>query len=145
MMTLKISVRCNSSKGLSYPRTNDLHPAEIEEIDESQIIFEDNADDYFELYDNEDLVVILPYDGDMDDRILEEMKPRFVVMYEPNPSFIRRVEVSLAICVANSGLSSFSSLAPCQSLLFVLCQLGGGTEISFGCAKRKGRVYSTDP
>jgi DNA excision repair protein ERCC-4 len=97
MMTLRISVRCNSSKDLPDPRTNDLHPAEIEEIDESQIIFEDNADDYFELYDNEDIVVILPYDGDMDDRVLEEMKPRFVVMYEPNPSFIRRIEVSHAL------------------------------------------------
>jgi hypothetical protein len=55
--------------------------------------FEDNADDYFELYDNEDLVLVLPYDGDIDDRVLEEIRPRFVVMYEPNPSFVRRVEV----------------------------------------------------
>ena len=70
-----------------------MHPAEIEEVDESQVIFEDDADDYFELYDNENVVVVLPYDGDMDDRVLEEMRPRFVVMYEPNPAFIRRVEV----------------------------------------------------
>jgi len=69
-----------------------MHPAEIEEVDESQLTFED-ADDYFELYDNEDLALVMPYDGDMDDRVLEEMRPRFVVMYEPNPSFIRRVEV----------------------------------------------------
>src|ERR1700685_1179657 len=53
----------------------------------------DDADDYFELYDNEDLVLVLPYDGDIDDRVLEEMSPRFVVMSEPNPSFVRRVEV----------------------------------------------------
>jgi DNA excision repair protein ERCC-4 len=70
-----------------------LHPAEIEEMDESQVTFEDNWDDYFELYDNENVVVVVPYDGDMDDRVLEEMKPRFVIMYEPNPAFIRRVEV----------------------------------------------------
>lgn len=62
-------------------------------MDEYPLTFEDDADDYFELYDNEDLVVVMPYDGDMDDRVLEEMRPRFVVMYEPNPSFIRRVEV----------------------------------------------------
>ena len=68
-------------------------------MDESQVTFEDNADDYFELYDNENVVVILPYDGDMDDRVLEEMKPRFVVMYEPNPAFIRRVEVSPPIII----------------------------------------------
>jgi DNA excision repair protein ERCC-4 len=71
----------------------ELHPAEIDEVDESQLTFEDDAGDYFELYDNENVVVILPYDGDMDDRVLEEMKPRFVIMYEPNPAFIRRVEV----------------------------------------------------
>ena len=74
-------------------RTTDLHPAEVEEVDESQITFEDDADDYFELYDNENIVVVLPYNGDMDDRVLEEMKPRFVIMYEPNPAFTRRVEV----------------------------------------------------
>ena len=62
-------------------------------MDESQLTFEDDADDYFELYDNENVVIILPYDGDMDDRVLEEMKPRFVIMYEPNPAFTRRVEV----------------------------------------------------
>lgn len=38
-------------------------------------------------------MLVLPYDGDMDDRVLEEMRPRFIIMYEPNPSFIRRVEV----------------------------------------------------
>ena len=73
--------------------TTEFHPAEIEESDESQLIFEENTDDYFELYDNEDLVLVIPYDGDMDDRVLEEMSPRFVVMYEPHPSFTRRVEV----------------------------------------------------
>jgi len=67
----------------------------MEEADESEMVFEDNADDYFELYDNEDAVLILPYDGDMDDRVLEEIRPRFVVMYEPNPVFIRRVEVCI--------------------------------------------------
>src|SRR5438046_7913215 len=70
-------------KGISNNSTTELHPAEIEEVDESQITFEDNADDYFELYDNENVVVVLPFDRDMDDRVLEEMKPRYVVMYEP--------------------------------------------------------------
>jgi len=98
----------------------DLHPAEIEEVDESQLIFEDNADDYFELYDNENVVLILPYDGDMDDRVLEEMKPRFVVMYEPNPAFTRRVEVFIFLIFANSGLSSISSNKISQSLFFIL-------------------------
>lgn len=74
-------------------RTSELPTAEIEETDESQLTFEDNEDDYFELYENDNVVVVLPYDGDMDDRVLEEMRPRFIIMYEPNPSFTRRVEV----------------------------------------------------
>jgi DNA excision repair protein ERCC-4 len=74
-------------------RTTELYSNDIQELDESQLTFEDNAEDYFELYDNENLVPVIPYDGDMDDRVLEEIKPRYVVMYEPNPAFIRRVEV----------------------------------------------------
>nr|POE79344.1 dna repair protein rad16 [Quercus suber] len=53
----------------------------------------DNMDDYYELYDMKDLVLVHPYDGDMDDRLLEEVKPRYVIMYEPDAAFIRRIEV----------------------------------------------------
>ncbi|KAL7271536.1 DNA repair protein RAD16 [Rhizina undulata] len=53
----------------------------------------DYFEDYFELYDMDNLVIVHPYDGDMDEHILEELKPRYVVMYEPDPAFIRRVEV----------------------------------------------------
>lgn len=50
-------------------------------------------EDYYELYDMNDLVMIHPYDGDMDERILEEARPRYIIMYEPDAAFIRRVEV----------------------------------------------------
>jgi DNA excision repair protein ERCC-4 len=50
-------------------------------------------EDYYELYDMKDLVLIHPYDGDMDDHLLEEVKPRYVIMYEPDAAFIRRIEV----------------------------------------------------
>ncbi|KAF2764209.1 DNA repair protein [Teratosphaeria nubilosa] len=53
----------------------------------------DDMEDYYELYDMKDLVVVHPYDGDMDDHLLEEIKPRYVVMYEPDAAFIRRIEV----------------------------------------------------
>jgi DNA excision repair protein ERCC-4 len=86
-------MKCSSVFSTTNCRTTELHPVEMEEADESQLTFEDNADDYFELYENDNVVVVLPYGGDMDDRVLEEMRPRFVVMYEPNPSFTRRVEV----------------------------------------------------
>jgi DNA excision repair protein ERCC-4 len=52
-----------------------------------------NMDEYYELYDMNDLVVVHPYDGDLDEHIIEEVKPRYIIMYEPDPSFIRRIEV----------------------------------------------------
>ncbi|KAJ6444111.1 MUS38-like protein [Purpureocillium lavendulum] len=53
----------------------------------------DDMEDYFQLYDMQDLVVVHAYDGDQDEHVLEEVKPRYIVMYEPDASFIRRVEV----------------------------------------------------
>ena len=50
-------------------------------------------DEYFGLCDTSDLVVIRPYGGDEDDRILEELRPKYIVMYDPDPAFVRRVEV----------------------------------------------------
>lgn len=52
----------------------------------------DDMDDYYELYDMRELVLVHPYDGDMDDHLLEEVKPRYVIMYEPDAAFIRRIE-----------------------------------------------------
>jgi DNA excision repair protein ERCC-4 len=49
--------------------------------------------DYYELYEMSDLIVLHPYDGDIDDHVLEEVKPRYVIMYEPDTAFIRRVEL----------------------------------------------------
>lgn len=50
--------------------------------------------DHYQLCDPRQLIVVHPYKGDMDDKILEELKPRYVIMYTPDPSFIRRIEAS---------------------------------------------------
>jgi DNA excision repair protein ERCC-4 len=50
-------------------------------------------EDYYELYEMNELVVVHPYEGDLDEHVLEEVKPRYIIMYEPDASFIRRVEV----------------------------------------------------
>jgi hypothetical protein len=34
-----------------------------------------NMEDFYELYDMNDLVIVHPYDGDMDEHILEEVRP----------------------------------------------------------------------
>lgn len=53
----------------------------------------EDMDDYYQLYEMQDLVVIHAYEGDQDEHVLEEVKPKYIIMYEPDASFIRRVEV----------------------------------------------------
>ena len=75
----------------------ELAPNEMEDTAAAKIDFGadtlDDMDDYYELYEMKDLVLVHPYDGDMDDHLLEEIKPRYVIMYEPDAAFIRRIEV----------------------------------------------------
>lgn len=54
---------------------------------------DDLLTEYFGLVDTEDLVVVRSYEGDEDDRVLEELRPRYIVMYDADPAFIRRIEV----------------------------------------------------
>lgn len=74
--------------------------SEIQQTDEEaaqkdEVVIDnlDDMDEFYELYEMKDLVVVHAYDGDMDDHVLEEVKPRYVIMYELDPAFIRRVEV----------------------------------------------------
>lgn len=54
---------------------------------------EAGAEDDFQLYEMQDLVIVHAFEGDQDEQVLEELKPRYIIMYEPDAAFIRRVEV----------------------------------------------------
>ncbi|KAK4690424.1 DNA excision repair protein ERCC-4, partial [Lecanoromycetidae sp. Uapishka_2] len=73
----------------------DIQPNEADNAQKEEIAVDslDDMEDYFELYEMNDLVVVHPYDGDMDEHVLEEVRPRYVIMYEPDAAFIRRIEV----------------------------------------------------
>ena len=73
----------------------EIQPTEADALQKEDIAVDslDDMEDYFELYEMQDLVVIHPYDGDIDEHLLEEVKPRHIIMYEPDAAFIRRVEV----------------------------------------------------
>ena len=74
----------------------EIRPTDADSLQKEEIAVDDleeMEEDYFELYEMNDLVVVHPYDGDMDEHVLEEVKPRYVVMYEPDAAFIRRIEV----------------------------------------------------
>ena len=72
-----------------------IQPDEIDAMQREEVAVDllEDMEDYFELYEMDDLVVVHPYDGDMDEHLLEELRPRYVIMYEPDAAFIRRVEV----------------------------------------------------
>ncbi|RMD42918.1 hypothetical protein DV735_g2197, partial [Chaetothyriales sp. CBS 134920] len=75
----------------------ELQPTEAEYGPEKEEVILDDlstaTEDFFELFDPEDQVVIHPYSGDEDDLLLEELRPKYIIMYSPSPDFIRRVEV----------------------------------------------------
>jgi DNA excision repair protein ERCC-4 len=74
---------------------SEIQPTEAESAQKEEILADplDDMEDYYQLYDMQDLVVIHAYDGDMDEHVLEEVKPRYIIMYEPDTSFVRRIEV----------------------------------------------------
>ena len=74
----------------------ELEPTEIEAAQKpGEVGFDplDNMESYYELFDMNSLIIVHPYSGDLDEHILDETKPRYVVMYEPDAAFIRRIEV----------------------------------------------------
>jgi DNA excision repair protein ERCC-4 len=74
---------------------SEIQPTEAESAQKEEILADplDDMEDYNQLYEMQDLIVIHAYDGDMDEHVLEEVKPRYIIMYEPDTSFVRRVEV----------------------------------------------------
>ncbi|CAE6448146.1 unnamed protein product [Rhizoctonia solani] len=50
-------------------------------------------EDEYGLLEDEHVVLVRTYGDDGDDQLLSEIKPRYIVMMEPNLDFIRRVEV----------------------------------------------------
>jgi DNA excision repair protein ERCC-4 len=51
-------------------------------------------DTHYGLLAPEQTVLVRAYTDDTDDRVLSEIQPRFIIMFEPNMEFIRRIEAS---------------------------------------------------
>jgi hypothetical protein len=65
-------------------------------------------DEYFGLCTPDELVVIRPYNGDEDDRVLDELRPRYIIMYDPDPAFVRRIEVRLVTLLCNVAVNDLT-------------------------------------
>ena len=57
----------------------------------------DEVEDYFGFVDMDQVVVVHSYCGDDDDALLSELRPRYVIMYDPNSRFVRQVEMYRAL------------------------------------------------
>jgi len=58
----------------------------------------ENLEQFYQLNDMKNLVVVHPYSGDLDDQLLEELRPSHIILYEPDAAFIRRIEVIPTFC-----------------------------------------------
>lgn len=43
------------------------------------------------------LIAIQCYDDDLNEQILQDTEPRFIIMFDPNPAFVRQIEVYRAL------------------------------------------------
>lgn len=70
----------------SMNKATDIAALQIDDFDVDEFAA------HFDMLSMDGLVVIRSYLGDEDDSVLEELRPRYIVMYEPDVSFVRRVE-----------------------------------------------------
>ncbi|KAH7103448.1 hypothetical protein BKA62DRAFT_696946 [Auriculariales sp. MPI-PUGE-AT-0066] len=63
----------------------------LQQVSEHHML--DEEDQYFGIIPTDQTVIIRVYADDADDMLLSDIKPRFIVIFEPNQEFIRRVEV----------------------------------------------------
>ncbi|KAG2226446.1 hypothetical protein INT45_000614 [Circinella minor] len=77
---------------------NDPGPQEGKnENDDDIMMGEDDILPEFNLVSPGSIISVQTYDNDVDEELLEDLQPRFIIMYDPNPAFIRRVEVYRAM------------------------------------------------
>ncbi|KAI9232401.1 MAG: DNA repair protein [Podila humilis] len=69
---------------------SEIHPTTTQHIDLDQDL---DDGDCFGLVEPSSLVVVRTYSGESDAKLLENIKPRFIIMYDPDPTFVRCIEV----------------------------------------------------
>ena len=79
-----------------------------------------DIDTDYGLLEPEQIITFRAYSDDGDDQLLEDLSPRFIIMYEPNLEFIRRIEVSLACHTHKYILLMILSTSATEALTLVL-------------------------
>lgn len=98
----------------------------------------------------EETVIVRAYSDDSDDMMLMELRPRFVVMFDPNLEFLRRVEVSnrlLALHIPPENLPDVPKLESRAASTDVFPDVRGvqrRTQVPVGIAKGKKCVHTVN-
>lgn len=73
-----------------------IFPSGIIDLTDENFVIDDitEEDMTYGLLAPEETVVVRAYSDDSDDRILAELQPKFIVMFEPSMEFARRIEVA---------------------------------------------------
>jgi DNA excision repair protein ERCC-4 len=71
----------------------DMPDSEENVIDLTSDDIDNEFDTHFGLLTPSQTVIVRAYSDDSDDQVLAEIRPTFIVMFEPNEDFIRRIEV----------------------------------------------------
>lgn len=79
-------------------------PPALHGMDESKEEQDPGSTDFFGLLDLDHVIVVQSYQGDNNDNILQELRPGYVIMYDPNASFVRQVELYRATQSLSSEL-----------------------------------------
>ena len=116
------------------------------------IDFDTEFDAHFGLLQPQQTVIVRPYSDDSDDRLLAEIRPRFIVMYEPNQDFIRRIEVHAfdtpppsaceIICIV--VLQKLKSRARRPGILHGIPVQLRGAQVPCGHTQGEGRIRKAD-
>ncbi|KAF9512918.1 hypothetical protein BS47DRAFT_1461767 [Hydnum rufescens UP504] len=98
----------------SYPSSVKTEPMASQQVPSSFPLTTQESEGLSALYDQamfeshygilpaEQIVIVRPYGDDGDDELLAELRPRWIIFYDPNQDFIRRVEVYRG---SNTGLA----------------------------------------
>ena len=75
-----------------------IFPNGIIDLTDDNFVIEDITDEdtTYGLLAPEETVIVKAYSDDSDDRMLAELQPKFIVMFEPSMEFARRIEVTRA-------------------------------------------------
>lgn len=105
---------------------------------------EDDFDEDYGLLTPEQIVVVRVYGDDEDDQVLNELRPRYIIEYDPNQDFIRRIEVCLhlpcfddELMAGTAGLSKLKSWISRTSVLHGISSHFRGTQVSGRTTERK--------